>query len=247
MDYILASKKSIPSARLLRDVFSEHGLQLFVTSEPRKKAPVIRYGNCAGSYLNDISLNTVSFIQLLSNKKTFADLLLSNQINAPLFSRETPNEEDFPIVVRQYMNSCKGKGIIICRNLQEWLPNRGNFWTRWVPVSNEFRVHIIGGNPVKIFRKVLLDGVERDEFPIRTSEKYHFSLVADCEKFPKLNEILGKVKNVLGTENFYALDIGWNNTEKEWFIFEGNSAPGLNEQTANLYSNFIHGHKLGGA
>jgi hypothetical protein len=38
---------------------------------------------------------------------------------------------------------------------------------------------------------------------------------------------------------FFALDLGWDNNKKEYLVFEANSAPGLNEHTADIYADFI--------
>lgn len=247
-NYILASPKSFPSAKLLRDeILAESGERFLVKAEPDiKKAPVIRYGNSFGKFSTDTTFNSPEFISLVSNKKVFSDFLLESGIYAPKFTRETPTPEDFPIVIRQYMNACKGKGIIICKDMSEYLKHRGNFWTRFVPVSTEFGVHVLGGSPVKIFKKKLIEGEEVEEFPIRTSEKYHFSLVTDSEKFPKLREIISRISNTVGVKNFYRLDIGWDNKRKEYFVFEANSAPGLNELTGQLYAKYIL-ENLGGS
>jgi hypothetical protein len=47
--------------------------------------------------------------------------------------------------------------------------------------------------------------------------------------------------NKLGVnyDNYYAADIGWDSNRKEYFIFEFNSAPGLNENTAKVYAEFL--------
>jgi hypothetical protein len=97
---------------------------------------------------------------------------------------------------------------------------------------------MLGGEPIKIFRKVWTLECEEPECKIRSNNNYHFSLVEQKEgRFTKLYELISRLNGAVGTNNFYALDIGL--TEQGYFIIEGNSAPGLNELTAEIYAKFL--------
>jgi glutathione synthase/RimK-type ligase-like ATP-grasp enzyme len=58
-----------------------------------------------------------------------------------------------------------------------------------------------------------------------------------------------KLKPIL-IGDFYALDIGRDATNHRYFIFEANSAPGINENTVELYADYfidkLHLKKIGG-
>lgn len=242
-NYILSSRSSFPSAKILRNALVELGypkLKVTYKASILKRNPIVRYGNSERILSgDDTHLNSMDFIHQLSDKNLFSTLL-KEKVYVPIFSRELPKDTDFPIIVRKFMSACKGKGIVVCKNLEEYEKNncRHYFWTHYVNLDFELRVHVIGGEIKKVFKKIYVEEEPEEEFPIRTSEHYHFSLV-DPGKYKKLLESVDIVSEILGKDNFYALDIGWDKNKKKYFILEGNSAPGLNELTANLYAEYI--------
>lgn len=231
-EYILTSKSSTLSAKLLRDALDK---KIIITSEIRNRKPLIRYGNSASPFEVDTNLNSPDFIRLVSNKKLLSDFLLGNGFYVPKFTKDIP--EKFPVVVRKKLSSFKGKGIVICESIDEWNQYKNFYWTEWVDISTEFRVHVLGKTPIKAFKK-LFAGDNEEKFPVRTSKNYHFSLVSE-EGFPKLMEEIFKLTEVLNGE-FYAVDVGWDREKKKYFIFEVNSAPGLNNNTALLYAKYLN-------
>ena len=234
--YILASRSSFPTARLLKNFLNEnYNLNLTLTSHLKSYNPSIRYGNSEKLLDNDISINTVDFINLLSNKLRFSNFLLENGLYAPVFKKDIP--EVYPVIIRKYLSSCKGRGIIVCKNKEEFIKNNANnYWTEFIKTEFELRVHVVGGNIIKVFKKMTLD--EEESFPIRTNENYHFGLKKQ-ELYKKLVPIVEKLNVLLGTKCFYGLDIGWNNNKSSYFIFEANSAPGCNPETIEHYGNFL--------
>lgn len=239
----LACSGSFPSARLLRDAIKEiTNLELILTSHPEKLDNVlIRYGNSFGEYIEDTNLNTPEFIKLLSNKRMFSTMLLENGFYCPEFSRDKSEISGYPVVLRSTLTSSKGRGISIVKTEEEvdkfW--TNSHSWTKYIPMQYELRCHILGGGLAKVFKKVWRKEEPEAEFPIRCNDTYEFVLQSTEGKYNRLYELVEGLTKILGDNNFYSLDIGWDNNKKQYFILEGNSAPGLNQYTAKMYAEFL--------
>ena len=241
--YILTRRNLNPSARLLA---RELGLQK--SYEPRRYAPVIRWGNSDGEFNEDTLWNMPEIIHICANKLSFSKVMTILEI--PHVEIRTGVPERFPVVVRRTLSGMRGQGIEILESEPGilWMEQHPTIcWSYWRDFSFELGVHIFNGEPVRTFKKVFrleeadedsdLDYVENEpEFPIRNSQKgYGFRLV-NIEKYPKLNPLLKLFCDKFGLK-FGRLDIGWNHAEKKYEIIEANSAPGLaeNENTARIY------------
>lgn len=245
---LLCNLTSFTSGKILRDILSEmRGEKVKLTTYPenlmrKKLIPNIRYGSSGGIFNADTHLNSSEFIRLCSNKLVFSRYLGEN-FYTPTYIRDTESLTDdlFPVLIRQNLSLSGGKGIILCKDRNEFTANwRNNYWTKYIYTDYELRVHVLGGNIVKIFKKEL---VEDAELPIRNNATCHFS-IRNIEKYPKLTALVNSLEEYFKSSNlrygFYALDIGWDSKSKKYFIFEANSAPGLNEHTATEYAEYIN-------
>jgi hypothetical protein len=143
------------------------------------------------------------------------------------------------------MQSFGGKGIIVCPDRETFDENwTGSHWTKFVRTTQEFRVHVLGGEIGRLFRKITVrqNGIRPDEaeYPVRTirSGNYRFSLWRDNNSFPSLNRVVGELHDHIGG-HCYALDVGELPDDQGWFIYEANSAPGINPNTASVYAKYL--------
>lgn len=235
---ILTHPYCFPSARILRDsIQAKTGRKILITKYPERiRRLTLRYGNSSPVNCKDTEFNSPEFINLASNKKLFSDFLLKRGFYCPEFRRDTPTE--FPIIIRTTLTGTGGQGIIVCRNLEEFRNNWGSnyWWTSFIHTSSEYRIHILGGVIKKIQKKI---GEDREEFPIRNMDRgYHFSVRENLDAFPKTQTLITELnKHLLG--RFYSLDVGMDSDGEKLFIFEANSASGLNENTADIYSDYL--------
>lgn len=243
MKTILTSHFSLPSSVLLKHELEESlGEKIKVTTHPEKvKNLIIRYGCSAGSFNPEANLNSSDFIRILVDKKRFSDLLLEHQIYTPNFSKNLEEIKDFPIVIRETLHSSKGRGIHIVETRENFdkIWNNRFYWTNYIQMKYELRVHILGGKIVKVFKKCWHnENKEEEKYPIRTNENYSFVL-QNMEKYKKLPKLVEKLSEIFGNDCFYSLDLGWDDHKKDYFILEANSAPGLNSLTCKLYAEFF--------
>lgn len=244
---ILTHRTGLPSAKLLRDaIHIETGVRYLVTTRSERIRRLhLRYGASASVGCTDTDFNSPNFVALCSDKLAFASYF-NNKFYMPTFIRDRqPTDDEFPIVIRRTLYGWGGKGIVMCPDRETFDSNwRGDYWTRFVKTEMEFRVHVLGGNIGRLFRKVriIVDGVrpDEDEFPIRTfkSGNYRYSLWNDTNSFPSLTALVSELSSDIEGK-FFALDVGKLPGKDEWFIFEANSAPGINQFTAQVYAKYL--------
>ncbi len=249
---ILTHRSCIVSAKLLRDHLSALiGRAIRVTTNPaRINGQFIRYGSAAPVAVPDTQFNSQAFVQLASNKSAFSALLKDHGIPTPIFYRTTqPTAAQYPVLIRKTLNSSGGRGIVVCPNAAtfaaNWAP--AYVWTPFIKTQFELRVHVLGGEVVKVFKKrfVGVGGAEEatelaePALPIRNLDKgYHYS-ARELDTYPKVHELVDKLHPHIGTPAFYTLDIGWDHAKKHYFVFEANSGSGLNTQTVELYADYL--------
>jgi glutathione synthase/RimK-type ligase-like ATP-grasp enzyme len=236
---ILSYKTCFPSCRLLRQFIEEiTGTHYLLTDDPDKNH-IVSYGH-SGS---QCEFNSSSFIGSVCNKLTFSNLLLENGFYTPEYVN-VGIPPSFPVLIRETLTSYGGKGITLVENREEFESKwRGRgYWTPFINVSSEYRIHVLGTKIARIFKKVRSEELEEEKYPIRNNDRgYHFSIRENFEEFKELNKQLPPLLEYLYSlgGKFFALDIGWDRKRNKYFIFEANSAPGLNENTANEYAQYL--------
>jgi hypothetical protein len=237
---------------ILRDAISDRtGRKILVTkhTDPGGETEfIMRYGN--PSYVPSeriynsaavLGHNTPSIIHLCSNKMAFSNLMEKSGILSPVF-HSTGKPLSYPALIRTTLVSYGGKGIIPVNNETEfdlnWKP--GYFWTEFYNLKYEYRVHMLGGQIGRIFKKVKEDGTEDTEYPIRNvNNGYHFSL-QNASNFihEQVTPLVSRIFNVLPA-SYCALDIGYVEETDQYVVLEGNSGPGLTRKTAAVYADYL--------
>lgn len=231
---IISSTHSIVSCRKLRDALVRRGFPRYpVTSRPSPDEHCLfRYGNTRP--VEQEGLNTLQFVQTVSMKQRLARLVAESNtpILTPQYSHEL-GDVTYPIVVRETLSSYGGKGIHIARSEAElqqvWQP--WYWWTPFVETTREWRILCCAGEIYRAFEKTSLNP---DAEPIRNGHRgWHFS-IRNPEKFERLSAWVSDIlhpllRSIGGT--FYGLDVGLL-PNREFFLFEVNSAPGLNDNSA---------------
>jgi len=237
MSYILRRYCTGKTAFALKDFFKANGIAMKTSKTYLGYPPVIRWGNSENPTKDDTRFNDPSLIEITANKLKLSKLLTENNIPCITFNRGEPDK--YPIVVRRKIMGQGGAGIIVARNSDEWYLYKDCFWSHFIPFKYEIRLHVLGGKPVKILKKTLLDGEIEDEFPIRNNDrKYHY-------KYRKLdNTYYGNAIQLAEDifKFFPMMMVGWDMGyvgKGKFYIIEGNSAPSLNSINLNLYGNFL--------
>lgn len=250
---ILTHKSSLPSARKLRDKIRElGGRKLLVTTNPDKPNFIhVRYGSTARAYCKESGFNSRGFVGLTSDKEAFSRFLLDRNIYTPKFRFTTnPRELIFPMLIRSSLNWSGGRGIRIVNSEEQfkryWQSTDKFRWTPFIRTKFEIRLHIIvpsnkSYEVVRIFKKVLNEENSREgEYPIRNNNTHHFAL-RNMDKYDKAiyiaHQIAESTKPLGG--RFFSLDMAWDKDKKRYIVFEANSGSGLNDNTSEIYAQFL--------
>jgi hypothetical protein len=251
--YIACSKKAFPSAMLLRDRLAllVPRYEFVVSANPNLKRVDIRWGGVT-EFKEDTLYNSAFAVSLTANKNSFSEWCAGHGFSrVPRFEccAGSSVPTTFPVLIRTTLTGYGGAGIIPVRNEAEWTLDwaSNRYWTPWVRTTKEYRVHCckIGEtlSIMRVFKKVPT-GVEPD-IPIRNNDNgYHFQLVEDISTgFEKLRATVAALSFL--SSRFISLDVGYAPSLKDYFVFEGNSAPGLNEHTADCYANYLASELFG--
>lgn len=227
--YILTSKTGILTGKLLGNL-----LNLNVFTKPQETSPIIRWGNSTGAYMYETIFNDRKLIDVASSKLMFSCWMAQTELAFIKLINTIP--EHYPIFVRTLLNSYSGRGIVICKTEEEYEKYKDYYYSYFVPFRFELRVHCLNGIVSKIFKKEC--STEEQDIPVRNSENnYHFSS-RNINLYPKVHALVEEFFKVFPMK-MVGLDLGYSEVEGRYYIIEANSCPSLNENTAELYANFI--------
>ncbi len=242
---IYSASGSYPTANSIRNEIERLiGKRYLITTRPDVKSDILfRYGSNFPTKGNDPNFNSVDFIEICRDKLKFSKFCKENNIYSPIYHKMEELPENFPIIIRTTLTGFQGRGIIPINSIEEYQKNmRSSFWwTDFVKTDFEIRVHLFDDRIEKIYKKVK-DG-EESQFPIRNIENnYHFANKSDSlDKYQKLIPICQNIGNLFKNlgGHFSALDIGYDIEKHNYFVFEANSAPGLNSLSVTDYANYF--------
>lgn len=126
-----------------------------------------------------------------------------------------------------------GSGIIVNVNSIDPAP----LYTVYVKKRKEFRVHVAFGNVIHIQEKRKRSGGTVDSL-IRSHDNGWVFCIKDIVEPSGLRDAAIGAVNTVGLD-FGAVDVIWNEHQNKCYVLEINTAPGLCEQTANIYANSI--------
>ncbi len=238
--YILSSANLLSSAEVLAERLSALKNEKVSVSllMAKNQAPAIRWGTSASALSEDTIYNSPQLIRAAGNKMRFSEEITRAEIACVELLTGTP--ERYPVLVRTELNRGGGIGLFVAETPEQFEQWKQYPWSYFYNFSIEVGVHMLGGEVVKVFKKVREDGLEQEKFPRRnTNNGYRFSLIRN-DKFPKLLKFCKQFYSVFPIQMGRA-DIGWDVDARTWRIIEFNSAPDLtqNQNTLEMYAKFL--------
>lgn len=182
--------------------------------------------------------NQPGSIGAASNKLSFFKAAKEAGVSIPDFwtnTEDIPNDA-FPIMCRTTLTGHSGHGIVIADTRNDLV--RAPLYTRYVKKKHEYRVHVLrhpNGEMRAIFtqRKAKKHDVE-GHHKIRNLENGYVYIVDDL---PPQCVTEQAFKALEATElAFGAVDVIYNEHQNKAYILEVNTAPGLEERTAEAYA-----------
>jgi glutathione synthase/RimK-type ligase-like ATP-grasp enzyme len=235
--YLLTFKGVYNSARLLA---SKLGLK--VTTSVKKLEgipPIVRYGNSSGVFTEDTMYNHPDAIKLCGNSVKFSQWAKENEIRTPLYTKFDPTVDyEFPFLLRKARH-LGGNDIVMIKNVDGLasLDTSTYYHVPFIETDSEIGVHVVNGVVVRIFRKL---PTENSHPFIRSNKRgYRFSLVSNLsENYQVAQRLVLDAFEKSGLK-FGRADVAYDSKSKLYYIWELNTAPGLNVNTAELYATHL--------
>ncbi len=252
MKYILSNIHLVRKAKVLANKLGELlGEEIAVKTEVDahyiwNHNCTVRYGNSNYSAHIDCKLNEPEHIKFAGNKLRLSELLQKEEFpHVEIIDSDdsrNPQDDKYPIVVRKELNRGGGIGLVICQNIEEYCQNLEYAWSYWYNFQFELGVHILGGEIVRVFKKVRTDGLEEEKYPIRNTQRgYNFKLRENWqERYRGLDKFVKQLYEIFPIQ-FARLDVGYDKSTGGYRLIEINSAPDLsqNRNTLELYAKFL--------
>lgn len=143
--------------------------------------------------------------------------------------------EGFIVVARTVLEGFGGEGIVLVENRAE-LPV-APLYTKYIPKTEEYRVHVFKDEAFFIQRKARKKEVpdEKVNWKIRNLAGGFIFANQDVDVPKECKEAAVKAVKSLGLD-FGAVDIIWNKRRNIFYVLEINTAPGLAGTTLEKYS-----------
>jgi len=196
---------------------------------------VIRWGSSVG-VCQDLAINTPQSISLASHSIRSLKALAGAGIPTPPIYYDIPKEpECYPILGRKIHHRA-GVDIKWCNDQAQASAANRPYFTGYVPVDQEYRVHVFNGEPIRTFVKV--QRFEDAHQRIRTSKfGWGYSIVRRGQPHDIWKIAVGAVE-ALGL-TFGGVDIAKNRGTGQIVVFEVNTGPSLNTITQLLYADLF--------
>jgi glutathione synthase/RimK-type ligase-like ATP-grasp enzyme len=195
-------------------------------------------------------VNRPENVARVSNKLAFYELL-NGKFDPDLLVPWTKDKDTavswltkpgISVFARTKLTGSGGEGIVemVADDPESFV--KAPLYTRYVPKSDEFRVHVMGGEAILVQRKGLrqTDDAGRPIDPKTANWKIRnlangFVFVRSDVKPPSgVVDVALAVSPHLGLD-FYAADVIWNDKQQRAYVLEVNTAPGLSGSTVADY------------
>ena len=184
-------------------------------------------------------LNQPSFVSRASNKlKTFLEFRNAD-VPHPEFTTNIEEaqswiEQGKTVYCRKYLQSKGGNGIIVARTIEELVP--APLYTVGITNVAEYRVHVFNGEVIDVVMKARRRG-ESPNPDIKNHAQGWIFIRGGVEVSPEVRNAATEAVRCLHLD-FGAVDVCINE-EGQPFVFEVNTAPGLEGTTLEKYKDAI--------
>jgi D-alanine-D-alanine ligase-like ATP-grasp enzyme len=228
------------SAKLLADVLGGRVLRKVGSKYRYREGDlIINWGGGDCPFTGRGVANQPNAIEPASNKLKCFNLMKEAGVSIPRFwtRREDIPNDAFPVMCRTILQGHSGAGIVVAENRDQLVA--APLYTQYVKKKHEYRVHALrrpGADTTSIIvqRKAKRNGVEEANFKIRNLAN-GFVYVIDG-MVPAI--IVNEAKKALESTGlaFGAVDVIWNEHQNKAYVLEINTAPGLEQRTAEAYA-----------
>lgn len=212
---------------------------------------IVNWGSRDCPYTKAKVLNKSSAVIICSNKHTFFRHISNhnfvdkdNQIHIPDWTTEREVAERWmawwKVCSRTVLNGNNGEGLIISDQPDDHPTTGVLLWTKYIPKTEEFRVHIFDGSVIEVQKKVWPKS--KDSTGVDwTQRNYDDGFVFQSATFREVSkDIIDQAKlavQAVGLD-FAGVDV-IKGTDGNAYVLEINTAPGIEGSDITLYANSI--------
>ena len=236
---------SVSAKRLARSLGV---LRVRPTYNARRKDVIVNWGSSNPPHFRwmEQDLNKPHAIALACNKlNTFKTLQYDNDfIHCPDWTVDKGmakywiTQGDI-VYCRSTVTGHSGRGIVIANTVDELI--NAPLYTVKTKHKNEYRVHIFKGEVLDVQKKKRRNGFVGSSTGIRNHSNGWVYARSDVAIPDMLCPIAIQAVNLLGLD-FGAVDIGHRVIDNKFFVFEVNTAPGLEGSTLDKYTKAIYNY-----
>ena len=205
---------------------------------PRQSDLIINWGN--SNWLGESRyINQPYAVQYACNKLETFKVLSRKDVSIPEWTTDTEVaqqwiDEETKVYGRKVLTGHSGNGIIIFDNETITTPQQCPLYTKATSAKHEYRVHIMKGHIIDFTQKKKREGYDGGIAGIRNSANGWVF----CRNDVTLPETVGIAALVsvsaLGLD-FGAVDVGYRERDNKAFVYEVNTAPGLEGTSLQRY------------
>jgi len=215
---------------------------------PKNGDVIINWGNSHPPNFGTLGINNdPNAVAIATNKLDSFRMFEIHGVRTPEWTTEYETAKQWcdagtTIVCRNVLTGKSGNGITLAFNSSEL--SQAPLYVKYKKKRKEFRVQVFKDKVFDVVEKRKRSGhVFTDPYYayIRSHSNNWVFCRQDITEPPELREIAIKAIKAIGLE-FGAVDIIWNAHENLCYVLEVNTAPGLDNTTATLYSEEILQH-----
>jgi glutathione synthase/RimK-type ligase-like ATP-grasp enzyme len=214
---------------------------------PKKDDVVINWGNSsapAWASPDTHVVNNFHSVKIATNKYACFEHLAAHTVSTPPFTNTIGLAREWlhnggKVVCRTVLNGHGGEGIVLAENVDELVP--APLYTYYIPKKHEYRIHIFNGEIIDISEKRMRNKAERPENFNKYIRNHDNGWVfcrnnifaPDC-----VEKAAQEAMEALGLM-FGAADVIYREANKQAYVLEVNTAPGMDDVTSDAYANAI--------
>jgi hypothetical protein len=222
-------------------------LRVSLAYNARRNDVIVNWGSSTPPHFRwmEQDLNKPHAIALASNKlNTFLEYRNKSFTHIPQWTTNPSEAQHWldlglKTYCRKFLSSHSGNGIIICNDGDKLVS--APLYTLHSKHKDEYRVHIFKGEVLDVQKKKRKLGFTGTSSGIRNHSSGWIYARTDVAIPDMLCPIAIQAVELLGLD-FGAVDIGHKVNDNKFFVFEVNTAPGLEGSTLDKYSKAIYNY-----
>jgi glutathione synthase/RimK-type ligase-like ATP-grasp enzyme len=200
---------------------------------------VINWGASDCPFKGRAVANQPDAIEPASNKLKCFNLMKDAGVSIPQYwtnKNEIPADA-FPIMCRTKLQAHSGEGIVVAERPDQLV--KAPLYTQYMKKKHEFRVHALrtpgkGTSIIVTQRKAKKMGVEDANFMVRNLANGFVYVISDATPACVTEQATAALEST-GLA-FGAVDVIYNEAQNKAYVLEINTAPGLEDRTAEAYA-----------